>query len=214
QPKLEEELLLEQAAEKLGRGESGFLPPMYHQIVAWVGLWIENDGRPRQKRSWYGDDEVAGLHALFETLSTYKDFGLIHHNGRGFDLPVIMYRTLKHELQMPHRLSHHDIKYRYSKQNVDLIDEFSNYGASSWPKLEHLSHLIDMPVKQTGHGDQVPTLYRKNQLQEVEHYCHEDVMGTYIIWLHLKYTVGDITKSSFDNLKERATDKLKELQTE
>lgn len=204
--------VLEAATEKLGRNKSDFLPPMYHQMVSWVGLWIENNGMPRQKTSWNGSDEVEGLKALFDTLSTYKDFGLIHHNGRGFDLPVITYRALKHGLQMPGRLSHYDIKYRYSNHNVDLQDEFSNYGASSWPKLGDLSRLIGIPVKKTGGGSQVLTMFKDDKLEQIEHYCYEDVMGTYIIWLHLKFTSGDISKDIFENLKERAMGKMKEIQ--
>ncbi len=211
-PEDDDDDLLIQASEELARNSSGFLPPMYHRMISWVGLWIENNGVPKQKTSWYGTDEVEGLEKLFDTLSTYKDFGLIHHNGRGFDLPLLTYRAMKHGLQMPMRLNHYDIKYRYSNENVDLLDEFSNYGASSWPKLKHLGYLIDIPVKQTGEGNEVLEMYRRDELAEVEHYCHEDVMATYVIWLHLKYTVGDINKELFDNLEDRAMNKLKEIQ--
>ena len=211
-PEENDDELLIQASEELARNSSGFLPPMYHKMISWVGLWIENNGVPKQKASWHGTDEKEGLESLFDTLSTYKDFGLIHHNGRGFDLPLLTYRALKHGLQMPKRLNHYDIKYRYSDDNVDLLDEFSNYGASSWPKLKHLGKLIGIPFKQTGEGNEVLRMFREDKLKEIEHYCHEDVMGTYVVWLHLKYTVGDITKELFDNLNDRAMSKLHEIQ--
>lgn len=207
----DDELLI-QASEALARNSSGFLPPMYHKVISWVGLWIENNGAPKKKVGWHGTDEKEGLKEIFDTLSTYKDFGLVHHNGRGFDLPLLTYRALKHGLQMPKRLNHYDIKYRYSNDNVDLIDEFSNYGASSWPKLKHLGKLIGIPFKQTGEGHEVLRMFREDKLAEIEHYCYEDVMGTYVVWLHLKYTVGDISKELFDNLNERAMSKLKEIQ--
>lgn len=214
EPEEDDDDFLLQAGEQLARNKSGFLPPMYHRMISWVGLWIENNGVPKQKVGWNGTDEKAGLEELFDSLATYKDFGVIHHNGRGFDLPLLTYRAMKHGLQMPARLNHHDIKYRYSNQNVDLLDEFSNYGASSWPKLKHLGKLIDIPVKQTGEGNEVLAMYRRNELDKIEHYCHEDVMATYIVWLHLKYTVGDITKEIFDNLSERAKIKLEKIQQE
>ncbi|NIT57341.1 MAG: hypothetical protein GWN00_14245 [Aliifodinibius sp.] len=211
-PETEDDDLLIQASEDLARNSSGFLPPMYHKMISWVGLWIENNGMPKQKVGWHGTDEKEGLEKLFDALSTYKDFGLVHHNGRGFDLPLLTYRALKHGLQMPKRLNHYDIKYRYSNDNVDLLDEFSNYGASSWPKLKHLGYLIDIPFKQTGEGNEVLKMFREDKLAEIEHYCYEDVMATYVVWLHLKYTVGDIDKELFDNLNERAMNKLKEIQ--
>ena len=211
-PETNEDELLIQASEELARNSSGFLPPMYQKMISWVGLWIENNGVPKQKAGWHGTDEEEGLQELFDTLSTYKDFGLVHHNGRGFDLPLLTYRALKHGLQMPKRLNHYDIKYRYSSDNVDLLDEFSNYGASSWPKLKHLGYLIGIPFKQTGEGNEVLRMFREDKLEEIEHYCHEDVMATYVVWLHLKYTVGDISKDLFDNLNDRAMNKLREIQ--
>ncbi len=211
-PEDDDDALLMRAGEELARNKSGFLPPMYHRMVSWVGLWIENNGAPRQKAGWNGTDEAEGLRQLFDTLATYKDFGLIHHNGRSFDLPLITYRAMKHGLQMPLRMNHYDIRYRYSNHNIDLLDEFSNYNASSWPKLKHLGYLIDIPFKQTGEGNEVLAMYRRGELAQIEHYCYEDVMATYIVWLHLKYTVGDISREVFDNLKERAMNKLRDIQ--
>lgn len=213
QPDLEEDALLELAAEELAKNKAGFLPPMYHRMVSWVGLWIDNSGEPRNKASWHGENEVEGLNSLIQTLSTFKDYGLIHHNGRGFDLPLITYRCMKHGLQLPRRMNHHDIRYRFSQHNVDLVDEFSNYGASSWPKLKHLGQLLDIPFKQTGEGNEVLAMYREGRLSAIEHYCYEDVMATYLVWLYLKYTVGDIDKIRFEQLNERATTKLLEIQS-
>lgn len=207
-----EDEILEIAAEQLSSNRSGFLPPMYHRMVSWVGLWIENDGKPRQKTAWNGTDEKEGLSRIFDTLLTFKDYGLIHHNGRGFDLPLLTYRSMKYGLQMPLRLNHRDIRYRFSQVNIDLMDEFSNYGASSFPKLKHLGHLIDVPFKQTGEGNEVLRMFRDGQLDQIETYCYEDVMATYIVWLHMKYTIGDIPLKEFNNLKERAINKLHEIQ--
>ncbi|MEX1011078.1 MAG: 3'-5' exonuclease [Balneolaceae bacterium] len=210
----DEESLLARAAEELGRGDSGFLPPMFHRIVSWAGLWIENGGTPRKQVSWSGESEKEGLLHLFDELRTYKDFGLIHHNGRGFDLPLITYRALRHSLQMPVRLNTHDIRYRFSRHNIDLMDEFSNYGASNYPKLKHLGALIGVPFKQTAEGGDVLNMYRRGELNRVEHYCIEDVIATYIIWLHMRYTSGEIDSEIFTNLNERAVNKLKEIQKE
>ena len=206
------DILLERASEELARNKSGFLPPMFHRMVSWVGLWIENTGEPRQKVAWNGENEKEGLKQLFDAINTYRDFGLIHHNGKGFDIPLITYRAMKHGLQMPLRMNDHEIRYRYSKQNVDLVDEFSNYGASSWPKLKHLGYLIDIPFKQTGEGNEVLAMYQEGKLADIEQYCYEDVIATYIVWLHMKHTIGDIPEDAFNNLNERALAKLKEIQ--
>lgn len=212
EPDLDEEKLLDRASEELARNASGFLPPMYHRMVSWVGLWIENTGGPKQKVAWSGEDEKEGLIKIFDAIGTYKDFGLIHHNGKGFDIPVLTYRAMKHGLQMPVRMNDYDIRYRYSKHNVDLVDEFSNYGASSWPKLKHLGQLIGIPFKQTGEGNEVFAMYKRGELDLIEHYCYEDVMATYIVWLYFEYTAGHIPEDQFNNLRDRAMNKLDEIQ--
>ncbi len=211
-PPQDEQELLERAAEEFGRGKSGFLPPMYHQMVSWVGLWITVSGEPRQKVAWSGTDEREGLMMLIDTLRTYKDFGVIHHNGKGFDLPLITYRAMKHGLQLPPRLNAHDIRYRFSKHNLDLMDEFSNFGASSFPKLKHIGALIGIPVKVTGEGNEVLEMFRNGQLDRIEHYCYEDVMATYLIWLHLQYTNAELADPRFQDLRKRALAKLREIQ--
>jgi predicted PolB exonuclease-like 3'-5' exonuclease len=189
------------------------MPPMFHKIVSWVGLWIENNGEPRNKVSWSGDDEKEGIQKLFEALSAFKDFGLIHHNGKGFDLPVITYRAMKHGLQVTPRLNNQEIKYRFSKVNVDLMDEFSNYGASMAPKLKHLGLLINIPFKQTAEGNVVFEMFKKGEIEQIEHYCYEDVMATYLVWLHLKFTSSELQYDTFVNLRDRATSKLHEIQS-
>ncbi len=204
--------LLELASEELARNKSGFLPPMYHQMVSWVGIWIDDLGNPKSEHRWSGADEKAGLLALIDCLSMYKDFRLIHHNGKGFDIPLVVYRAMKHHLQLPARFNTQDIRYRYSKDNVDLVDEFSNYGASSFPKLKHLGLLIGVPFKQTGEGNLVLEMYEKGELAKIEHYCLEDVIATYLIWLHYKYTVGEFKIDHYENLRERATKKLLHVQ--
>ncbi|MEX2656664.1 MAG: ribonuclease H-like domain-containing protein [Balneolales bacterium] len=211
-PPESDDVLLDQATEDLGRGKSGFLPPMYHQMVSWVGLWVTDSGEPRQKVAWSGTDERKGVLELIDVLSTYKDFGVIHHNGKGFDLPLITYRAMKHGLQLPPRLTAHEIRYRFSKFNLDLMDEFSNFGASSYPKLKHIGALIGIPVKLTGEGDQVLEMFRKGELERIEHYCYEDVMATYLIWLHLQFTSGFLRQNEFRDLRSRALAKLQEIQ--
>lgn len=211
-PELDEDALLELAAEELAKNKSGFLPPMFHRMVSWVGLWVDNMGEPKNKVSWSGKDEKEGLEKLIQTLGLFKDFGLIHHNGRGFDLPLITYRSLKHGLQLPRRMSHHDIRYRFSQQNIDLVDEFSNYGASSWPKLKHLGMLIGIPFKQTGEGNIVLEMFREERLEAIEHYCYEDVIATYLIWLFMKFNNGELNELTFSQLRDRAIQKLNEIQ--
>jgi hypothetical protein len=208
-----EEALLELATEQLAKNKQGFLPPMYHRMVCWVGLWVDESCNPKALHRWVGVDEAEGIRELMQVLREYKDFGIVHHNGKGFDLPLLTYRSMKHHIQMVSRLGHHEIKYRYSKHNIDLVDELSNFGASSWPKLKQLGLLIGVPFKQTAEGDRVIDMFKAQQLEQIEQYCTEDVMATYIVWLNYRHTTGELKTDHYQHLLERAIQKLKHLQT-
>lgn len=185
------------------------LPPMYHKMISWVGLWIDNMGEPRQKLSWSGANELEGLEELRNGLNIYKDFGLIHHKGRSHSLPLIHYLALKYGLQMPARLSHHDIRYRYSKDNLDISEELNNYGASKAPDLLHLAQLIGLPILPK---PDVLSLYELDRFQDIEDHNLNSVMTIYLIWLQLGYVKDDLSADQFVNLKKRALQKLEEIQ--
>ena len=54
-------------------------------------------------------------------------------------------------------------------------------------------------------------MYREQRLGDIEHYCYEDVMATYVVWLRMKFTNGDISQEVFENLNDRAVKKLKQI---
>lgn len=210
----DENVLLEKASEELARNSSGFLPPMFHRLVSWVGLWVDERGKPRSKSTWSGEDEKHGLDLILLEFQKNPNFGLIHHNGRGFDVPLLTYRCLKHELVLPPRFTNKDFKYRFSGVNFDLQDQMSDFGASSWPKLKHLSALIGIEAKQVGEGNLVLEMFQNGDLKRIEDYCEEDVLITYLVWLAHRHTIGAIDSDSFSDLKKRAMDKLFELQSQ
>lgn len=72
--------------------------------------------------------------------------------------------------------------------------------------------LLNIPFKQTGEGNEVLSMFKEDKLAAIEHYCYEDVMATYLVWLYLRFTTGEIDASVFEQLKSRATTKLLEIQ--
>ena len=55
-------------------------------------------------------------------------------------------------------------------------------------------------------------MFKRDELNLIEHYCYEDVMATYIIWLYMQFTTAHMPEALFINLKDRALGKLKEIQ--
>lgn len=205
---------------------TGQYPAMYRNMLAWVGVWMENNGAPRMKLSWSGEQEKEGFEQLFEGLNRYKDFGLIHFGARSTHLPMFTYKAMQYGLIMPNRLSTHDITYRYSRHNIDLRDLMSNYGADVPPEFSELPKLLPLPddlnvalkeicnietpyktesTSDSDSDDDIPTQ------SETETLCYKRVLCIYLTWLHLKHAQGDIESHHFENLRNRGQKKLYDL---
>jgi predicted PolB exonuclease-like 3'-5' exonuclease len=206
-----EDALLAAASEQIAQNKAGFLPPMFHRMVSWAALITDQQGKPMGKASWVGENEKEGLKQLFEIFDQYPTFTAVHHNGRGFDLPMLTYRAMRHAIPLPVYMTKYEFKNRYSRINIDIQEELSQYGASSWPKLKHLGALVGIPVKTVAEGNQVLEMWRAGELKRIELYCYEDVLGTYLIWLTLRLINSEITAEQFSDLRARARRKLEEV---
>jgi len=207
--------------ERLSKPDERY-PAIYQKLLAWVGIWIENNGAPRMKLSWSGEQEKEGFEKLFKGLNRYKDFGLIHFGARSTHLPMFTYKAMQYGLIMPTRLSTHDITYRYSKHNVDLRDLMSNYGADVLPEFSELPTLLTLPDDLNGALKEIckfetpikseSTIDNKISTQsEIETLCYKRVLCIYLTWLTLKHAQGDIESHHFENLRYRGQKKLHDL---
>ena len=203
---------------KIGEGIS--YPALHRRMLAWVGIWIENNGTPRKQLSWSGDVEKEGFKQLFDGLNHYKDFGLIHFGARSNHLPMFTYKAMQYQLVMPLRLSSHDITYRYSKHNIDLRDQLCNYGADTPANFAELLALINLPENIQKTLTKI-ALYGKNLGQavtsnndhelELETKGYLRVLCIYLAWLRLKHAQGDIENQHYEHLRNRGQKKLASL---
>jgi len=187
-------------------GEAEQKPVFNLSLSAWAGLWIENNGTPRQQLTWSGRNEKEGLQALFKALNQFKDFGLIHMGGRQLHQPLIQYKAMQYQLVQPYRLSSHEILYRYSNQNLDLKDLLSNYGATPTSTLKELASFLKIPIPA------IPAARKEQDKTEEHNICLSNVMAIYVIWLHLQFSRGNLNEHLFKNLKQRALAKIETLQ--
>jgi predicted PolB exonuclease-like 3'-5' exonuclease len=206
-----DDALIAAASEQIAQNKAGFLPPMFHRMVSWAALITDAAGKPIDKATWVGEDEKEGLKLLFDLFERNPGFTAVHHNGRGFDLPMLTYRAMRHALTMPVYMTRYEFKNRYSRLNIDLQEELSQYGASSWPKLKHLGALVGIPVKTVAEGNQVLEMWRSGEHKRIELYCYEDVLATYLIWLTVRRINGELPEEQFSDLRGRARKKLEEV---
>ena len=189
--------------------ENTFLQPHFHQIVAVSTLIIRpnENGDARLFEldlvSVYGAEAALVKHFWQRfrdaMLVGKKSDGavvidafpcLVSFNGRGFDMPVILARTLKHASTLGGAdiqriaLYHDDFdkwenqttnyRHAYSKYHVDLCREVTGKPMS----LAAACHLAGITAKTGMDGKDVWKAYQDGKQREIAAYCAEDVLAT------------------------------------
>lgn len=108
----------------------------------------------------------------------------ISYNGRGFDLPVLQLQAMAAHRYCASGLSAHTHAHRYGSKHCDLADQFSGYGGTRRVPLSELCATLSIPVKTSTHGSDVGALWRAGEIETIKRYVEEDVLATYLLWLH------------------------------
>jgi hypothetical protein len=210
-------------------GESAFPPTWAHRIIVIGCLWLGHDYRLKRFGVIGGEpvaraapDDVADAlsapsagspgaadlreRALLEDFSRFVGRArpvLVTYNGRSFDLPVVVMRSLCHAIALPWYYRDRDVRYRYSAEgHLDLCDWLAEHGAARAGKLDAIARLIGLPGKLGIDGSQVEGLYRAGQLASIQSYCLADVAQTALLFLRFRLLQGQIASETY---RERTT---------
>lgn len=183
--------------------EPVFPPTWAHRIIVIGCLWL--DHHYRLKRIGVIGDPAGGVsdatpdqreRRLLEDFSRFVGKArpvLVSYNGRSFDLPVIVMRSLCHAVPLPWYYREKDVRYRFSEAgHLDLCDWLADHGATRAGKLDAVARLIGLPGKVGIDGSQVEGLYLAGQLSSIETYCLADVAQTALLFLRFRLLQGQI----------------------
>lgn len=123
---------------------------------------------------------------------------MVTFNGGAFDLPVLRYRAMIHEVFAPgmHNRAYY---HRYTDDNVDLCDVLSSFTYGAKVKLDELSRIMGLPGKPDGiDGSQVEVYFNAGRIQEIADYCKSDVINTYRLWLRHELFRGRLDQNQFE----------------
>lgn len=184
--------------------EGGVAPPHYQKPVAFGVLWL--DERYACKRLGLigeGREEPDMLRDFGEFLERYGP-DLVTWNGRRFDLPVILFRALRHGVSLGRYYARGDYRYRYTPEgHLDLCDFLAEHGAARLPTLDAAARLIGLPGKVGGMGTQVAPLVEQGRLAEVQRYCLCDVVLTAFLFLRAQLLRGILDAPGYRKVAER-----------
>lgn len=180
------------AAPDTPPGQEKPFPPIFaHRPVAIGVLWLGPDLQfERLGIIGEGQDEAGQLRAFSEFMAREAPT-LVTWNGRGFDLPVIILRSLKHAVPMGWYYQRRDVRYRFSDEgHLDLGDALADRGAAKMTSLDNAARLIGLPGKMGVDGSQVEGLHLAGRIEEIRHYCLTDVVQTTFVLLRYLLLTG------------------------
>jgi hypothetical protein len=123
---------------------------------------------------------------------------LVTFNGSSFDLPVLRYRAVVHNVSAI-GLSSRPYVNRYTDDAVDLCDVLSSFSSQAKVRLHELCRVIGLPGKPDHiDGGEVDKYFREGRIQEIADYCESDVVNTYRVWLRHELFRGKLTDAAFD----------------
>jgi predicted PolB exonuclease-like 3'-5' exonuclease len=200
-------------------GESAFPPTWAHRIVVVGCLWLDHGYRLKRFGvigEGSGETAPGSLddreHHLLEDFSRFVGRArpvLVTYNGRSFDLPVIVMRSLCHAVALPWYYRDRDIRYRYSADgHLDLCDWLADHGATRAGKLDAVARLIGLPGKIGVDGSQVEGLYHAGQLESIQRYCLADVAQTALLFLRFRLLQGQISHEIYRDRSAALLDAL------
>jgi predicted PolB exonuclease-like 3'-5' exonuclease len=182
---------------------SDFLPLHQHRVVAISVALRTADSF----RVWsLGDvesDEAELVRRFYAGIDRYTP-DLVSWNGGGFDLPVLHYRALKHNIQAPRywEIGDADRDFRYNNylsrfhwRHVDLMDVLSGFQPRARASLDQAAMLLGYPGKLGMSGDKVWDRYCAGGIREIRDYCETDVINTWLIYLRFEHMRGNLDQA-------------------
>ncbi len=142
---------------------------------------------------------------------------LISWNGSGFDIPVLIYRAMQYDLSAPwlfeegariKNMRFDNYVNRFHTRHLDLMDRFSQYGASRREAMDIVASLYGLPGKTDVDGSMVGDLVTNGDWQTLSIYCESDVMNTWLIYLRWLRLTGALSSTDFDAWQRQSHDYL------
>jgi hypothetical protein len=185
--------------------------PPHHKVVVIGALWFGADYKARKLGVIGENKSEPGILNDFAKLMEERRPALVTWNGRGFDLPVIAARCLRHGIPLRHYYRTRDVRYRFSPDgHLDLMDYVADFGAAKPSKLDIVAKLCGLPGKVGVDGKDVGPLVHAGRLAEVRDYCLCDVAQTAGVFLRVQLLRGELDREAYVQAMSGLIDLIRE----
>ncbi|WP_201535023.1 3'-5' exonuclease [Psychrobacter ciconiae] len=204
--------------------ESGrsFMRLPFQRIVCISFLYVKNGVISLRSLSAEQLSEKDILQTFFRAFQDAKNLPqLVSWNGSGFDIPVLLYRAMLYELSVPllfeegdtiREMRFDNYVNRYHNRHLDLMDRFSQFGASARQSMDIVASLYGLPGKTDVDGSMVGALVVNNDWQTLTKYCESDVLNTWLIYLRWLRLTGKLSFEGFNFWQNESKSYLQSFQ--
>lgn len=190
-----------------------FLPCHLHKVVAiscasflpsTKTFRVGTLGKPE-------DDEQTIINDFFKMIKSIEKYSnssyiqLVSWNGNLFDLPTLIYRGLKHDVDASafyrdsgdYRMNNYTS--RYHNRHYDVMDVMAMFSGKNAP-LDEMSKMCGFAGKQGIDGSQVYPNYLKGNIDTIRNYCETDALNTFLLFAKFQKMRGHLAHEEYSSL--------------
>jgi hypothetical protein len=127
-------------------------------------------------------------------------------------MPVLQYRAMKYGIDAKWIYSdgYYNYNHRYSiEKHCDLLEMFSNFGASARVKMSEVCALFKIPCKNGVESSNIQDLFKAGKISEIADYCEIDVITTYVLYLRFMQHSGKLSAEGYNICLDNLCNMLK-----
>lgn len=172
--------------------------PLYAHRPIVIGYALFDDNLMLQNLGAVANDNEPQLIAQFSEWFATQEVTLVTFNGRGFDVPVLNLRALRHGLDQRYYGPAHRRKYD-EENHLDLMAALTDHGAlgRSGFSLGTLSTVIGLGGKSDFDGSMVAAEYAKGGIEKIRTYCCQDLARTGFLLMRYLLMRGRLTLDQY-----------------
>jgi hypothetical protein len=198
-------------------GRTEFLRHHLHRVVAISAVLRTADRLTVWSLGEVDSSEKELIQRFFDGIERYNPM-LVTWNGRGFDLPVLHYRALLHNITAARywETGDNDSSFRWNnyinrfhERHTDLMDVLSGYESRACAPLDSIAQLLGFPGKMDASGAEVWDRYLDGDIQGIRDYCETDVLNTYLVFLRYELMRGRLDEQEHTTECERLREMLR-----